>query len=58
MSGPCVWYDTRVGDWVLQPPGCRAILPLEIAGFDASEVTVYRAASDIVHSGDAFDARG
>jgi hypothetical protein len=50
-----VWYDTRVGDWVLQPPGCRAILPLEIAGFDAPEVAVYRAASDIVHLGDAFD---
>jgi hypothetical protein len=56
LSDPVVWYDTRVEDWVLQPPGCRAILPLEIEGFDAPEVVIYRAASDIVHLGDAFDS--
>jgi hypothetical protein len=53
--GPAVWYDTSVEDWVVQLPGCRALLPLEIGGFDAAEVLVYRAASDIAHSGDVFD---
>jgi hypothetical protein len=55
VCGPTVWYDTRLEDWVLQLPGCQAMLPLEIDGFDAPEVTVYRAASDIAHSGDALD---
>ena len=41
----------------LQLPGCQALLPLEIGGFDAPEVTVYRAASDFAHSGDALDGR-
>jgi hypothetical protein len=57
VSGPTVWYDTRLDDWVLQLPGCQALLPLEIGGFDAPEVSVYRAASDIAHSGDALDGR-
>jgi hypothetical protein len=57
VSGPTVWYDTRLDDWVLRLPGCQALLPLEIGGFDAPEVTVYRAASDIAHSGDALDGR-
>jgi hypothetical protein len=54
-GGPIVWYDTRLGDWVVQLAGYGALLPLEIEVFDAPEATVYRAASDIVHSGDALD---
>ncbi len=57
IHGPTVWYDTCLSDWVLQLPGCGALLPLEIEGFDAPEVTVYRTASDFAHSGDALDGR-
>jgi hypothetical protein len=55
---PAVWYDTLLGDWVLRlSDGCGtvALLPLEIGWFDAPEVTVYRTASDIAHSGDVLE---
>lgn len=56
--GPTVWYDTLLSDWVVRLTAehdCEAILPLEIGWFDASEALVYRRASDIAYSGDAFD---
>jgi hypothetical protein len=59
VTAPAVWFDTELGDWVLAlPNGADAgvLLPLEIHGFDAPEVVVYRAASDIVHSGDVFES--
>ena len=57
-SAPAVWYDTLLGDWVVRLPGATAnvVLPLEIGRFDASEAVVYRAASDIAHSGDALES--
>lgn len=55
---PAVWFDTLLDDWVLRlagEHGCDVILPLEIPWFDAPGALVYRKASDIAHSGDAFD---
>ena len=54
---PSVWYDTVLSDWVVQLPSGpgHAVLPLEIHWFDASLVHVYRAASDLVCWGDAFE---
>ena len=50
---PTVWYDTLVGDWVIQIrlPGCpqATLLPLEVHWFDADWADVYRAASDVAH---------
>jgi hypothetical protein len=58
-SGPSVWYDTVLGDWVVRPPwigpGEGAILPLEIRWFDASQAAIYRAAGDLAFSGDEFE---
>jgi hypothetical protein len=58
-SRPTVWYDTVLGDWVVRlpwaGPGKGAILPLEIQWFDAPEAAVYRAAGDLLFSGDAFE---
>jgi hypothetical protein len=55
-GAPSVWYDTLLSDWVVQlPHGAGAILPLEISWFDAPEVVVYRAASDLAHCHDAFE---
>jgi hypothetical protein len=56
---PNVWYDTVLQDWVVQVPwigpGEGAILPLEIRWFDAPQATVYRAAGDVIFSGDEFE---
>jgi hypothetical protein len=55
---PTVWYDTLLGDWVVQL-ACRglrggALLPLEIRWFDAPWADVYRAAGDIAYGSDAL----
>ena len=57
-GAPAVWFDTLAGDWLVRLPdglGSEAILPLEIGCFDAAEVLVYRAASDIAHAGELLD---
>jgi hypothetical protein len=55
---PAIWYDPPVTDWVVQMgvPGCReaVLLPLEVHWFDADWAEVYRAASDLAHSGERF----
>lgn len=58
-TGPTVWYDALLGDWVLRLP-CPglpggALVPLEIRWFDAPGAEVYRAASDLAYAGDAFE---
>ena len=57
VAEPSVWYDTLLCDWVVRLPSAAgpAILPLEIYWFDASFVHVYRTASDLVYSGEAFE---
>lgn len=58
-TAPTIWFDTELADWVLALPDgghSGVLLPLEIRGFDAPEAVVYRAASDIVHSGDVFES--
>ena len=54
-ADPAVWYETSLRDWVvrLPCPGLEhgALLPLEIGWFDADWAEVYRAASDLAHSG-------
>jgi hypothetical protein len=57
-----VWYDTLLGGWLVRLP-CPGVpdgvlLPLEIRWFDAPWSEVYRAASDLAHAGDAFNANG
>lgn len=53
-----MWYDTRLGDWVVRLPcqGVRGgvLLPLEIPWFDASWSEVYRAAGDVAYGSDAL----
>lgn|SRR5206468_631232 len=53
---PAVWYDTWLGDWVVQLP-CHdspegVLMPLEIRWYDAGWADVYRTAADVVYAGE------
>ena len=54
-----VWYDTMLGDWVVQVPcpGFRGgvLMPLGLRWFDVPWPEVYRAAGDVAFADDAFD---
>jgi hypothetical protein len=61
-SDPVVWFDTLLGDWVVQLP-CPdvhdgTVLPLEIHWFDANWADVYRAAADIAYGDGLFAELG
>jgi hypothetical protein len=69
-ESPQVWYDTMIGDWVVQLPidpdgpafddplaeASTAVLPLGVPFYDAPPAMIYRAAADLVYAGEALDA--